>query len=52
MWSLEKVSIILGKNSGTISRLASRAEQKPELVAIVCDIELQALEQKKIETLA
>jgi putative transposase len=34
-WSLEKLAHMLNKNSGTISRLASTAEQKPDLLAIV-----------------
>ena len=39
LWSLENVSAILGKNSGTISRLATRAEQQPELLYKVSNME-------------
>jgi|SRR3984957_15329374 len=34
-WPLEDLAVLLNKNSGTISRLATRAEQQPELLAII-----------------
>jgi len=34
-WSLEELGNLLNKNSGTLSRLATRAEQQPHLLAIL-----------------
>jgi len=34
-WSLEILSVALNKNSGTLSRLATRAEKMPELTSVI-----------------
>lgn len=33
-WPLEDLALLLNKNSGTLSRLATRAEKLPELVTL------------------